>query len=1130
MKLLVCCLTLLLSLSVYSQEETRLALVIGNANYDKGELKNPVNDALLIAETLKKLDFDVILDTNLSNRSALINSINEFGQRRDDYDVGFIYYAGHGIQINSTNYLLPTKVAFESVYNVQDNAVSVQNIMRYLTSATDQVNILILDACRDNPFEGNWDKTRSLKGSGLAKMKAPTGSLIAFSTTAGSTAADGEGENSIYCSSLVKNMMFEGISLDQVFRNVRAEVFKLTNGGQQTEEATQLTGETFYLVKSSFEKQFALIDSLIYDANLNYSTNNKDELSALEIVSSILNKESENRQALIKKGEIYTLLKDYNNALNIYNKAIELYPNNPICYNYRGHLYSSYLLEHDNALDDFNQSIKIDTLYRKPYTHRAYVYFSREDYQSALTDYTKAINLQEDNPVRYIDRAKCYVKLEDFNNAQSDYTSAIDLDSDNPLYLNYRADFYRANKEDYDLALADYATAIKITSDDYQTSVAHNNRSLIYGKQKKYALQIEEFTKAIAIYPIALYYSNRADVYKGLEDYEKALADYTKAIELDSENPQRYIARAACYNLNKQHVLALNDYNTVIRLKDDFYWYYYLRAYTNHYYLSKYEEAIKDFTKSIELDSTKSYSFRDRADAYRELGNKEFAITDIKKAIKIKPSVYLYNSLAIIYWYDKNDSESALLYCESAIKVDSTDIYPYINRIEIYKELEEHKKVLADLNTLISLHPNNDEYYLERADYLHYQESYDSALVDYSKVLEITSDDYSRARAINNRALIYGYQEKFELEIEEYSRAIEIEKDAVWYSNRGAAYEKLELFDKALLDYNQVVLLVPDNSEAWNTRGMLYHRKLDYQSAINDFNQSLKVDESDLYTHYYIADVYYDIGEYPKAIKHITKAINITKSSNVLSQNEKNELITELLGERALTYTSMGEIKKAINDCTESLEINPTNIMASYSLAYAYLRLKDYKSSFTTCDKAINNSEGGGEVFFYIIKGVIYSRMNEIDSAYTLFHHALEINEFPHIPVIIYDMLAKLSIHTRNYDIAIDYCKKGIKNNEKDLNAYNNLSVIYKHQNKPFKAVYNLTKIIPQVLLDKNKALHKDDDLLKDYNGDEKLSITDLYIKRGKLWEIIMDNEEMCADYQKACDLGDCEMLNQYCK
>ena len=1125
--LILLCFPLLL----FSQEEKRLALVIGNANYDKGELDNPVNDALLVAKTLEDLDFDVILDTNLSNRSALNNSIKEFGQRRDDYDVGFVYYAGHGIQINSTNYLLPTKVAFESVYDVQDNAVSVQNIMRYLTSATDQVNVLILDACRDNPFEGNWNKTRSLKGSGLAKMKAPTGSLIAFSTTAGSTAPDGDGVNSVYCTSLVKNMMFDGISLDQVFRNVRAEVFKLTNGGQQTEEATQLTGETFYLVKSNFEKQFALIDSLIYDENLDYSTNERDRISALEIITSILNTDSKNRLALIKKGEIYTLIQDYVNALMIYNKAIELYPNDPVCYMYRGFLYSNYLSKFDNALNDFNQSLKIDSLYRSSYNHRADVYFSLEDYQSALNDYTKAINLQEDNPVRYIDRAECYVKLEDFNNAQSDYTSAIDLDSDNPLYLNNRADFYRVNKEDYDLSLADYATAIKISTNDYQTSRAHNNRAIIYGEQENYTLQIEEYTKAIETYSLALYYSNIADVYKRLENYEKALADYTKAIELDSENPQRYIARANCYNLNKQHVLALNDYNTVIRLKDDYYWYYYTRAYTKSTYLSKHEEAIKDYTKSIELDSTHYYNYRDRSHAYRALGNTELVLTDIKKAINIQPSSYMYNVLGNVYLFDLNDYDNALLSYQSTIMLDSTYIYPYLNRINIYEELEEYEKVLADLNTLITIEPNNDEYYLERADYFNYQGSYDSALADYSKVLELTSDDDSKARAINNRALIYGYQGDIELEIEEYSRALEIKKDATWYFNRGAAYEKLEQFDKALLDYNQMTLLEPDITEVWNTRGLFYHRQLDYKSAINDFNQSLKIDENEPYINYYISDLYYDIGEYKKAIKYSTKAMKIVKSSNVLSQNEKNELITHLLSERALTYTSMGEIKKAINDCNESIEIDSSNITAYYSLAYAYLRLDDYKSSFATCDKAINNSNDGEEVLFYMIKGIIYSRMNEIDSAYTLFYRALEINEYPHIPVLIYDILAKLSIHTQNYDKAIDYSMKAIENNEKDLNAYNNLSIIYENQNKPFKAIIKLTKIIEQVSINELIAPNKDDVLFKDYDENESLLIlSDIYIKRGKLWEIIKDEEEMCEDYQKACDLGDCEMFNANCK
>ena len=180
----------LVSLSVFSQDEKRLALVIGNANYDKGELKNPVNDARLIASTLDSLDFDVILKENLSTKRDMTAAIREFGAKRSEYDVAFVYYAGHGIQVDDENFLLPTKEVFEEEFDVMDYGVSVQSIMRYLEAQTNEVNILILDACRDNPFESNWNTNRSL------------GSLIAFSTDSGQTAPDGDGDNSVYSISL----------------------------------------------------------------------------------------------------------------------------------------------------------------------------------------------------------------------------------------------------------------------------------------------------------------------------------------------------------------------------------------------------------------------------------------------------------------------------------------------------------------------------------------------------------------------------------------------------------------------------------------------------------------------------------------------------------------------------------------------------------------------------------------------------------------------------------------------------------------------------------------------------------------------------------------------------------------
>ena len=236
---------------VLSQEDKRLALVNGNAKYDKVALKNHENDARLIAETLHKLNFDTILATNLETRSSFLDKIYEYGDRRDEYNVGLVFYAGHAVQIGGDNYLLPTKENYNLERDIRNNGVNVSNIMEYIENRSDEVNILILDACRDNPYETQWSETRSISGgNGLAEIPPPTGSLIAFSTTAGSTAPDGDGENSLYTLSLAKYMMEEGLSIYDVFNEVRAEVRDLSkkqNKTQRPEEVNQLLG-TFYFV------------------------------------------------------------------------------------------------------------------------------------------------------------------------------------------------------------------------------------------------------------------------------------------------------------------------------------------------------------------------------------------------------------------------------------------------------------------------------------------------------------------------------------------------------------------------------------------------------------------------------------------------------------------------------------------------------------------------------------------------------------------------------------------------------------------------------------------------------------------------------------------------------------------
>ena len=311
-----------ISISLFSQDEKRLALVIGNANYNKGELKNPVNDARLIASTLDSLNFDVILKENLATKRDMTGAIREFGSKRSEYDVAFVYYAGHGIQVDNENFLLPTKEVFEEEFDVMDYGVSVQNIMRYLRAESNEVNILILDACRDNPFESNWSATRSLKGGGLAKIPPPTGSLIAFSTDSGQTAPDGDGQNSVYTTSLSKNMLLEDTSIDQVFRNIRAEVLAKTEGNQRPVEATQLTGQTFYLKPGTYENEINEIDKILF------SFENIE--NALELCNIILSQDPNYYNALQRKAHALTMLEKYEEADSIYKDLYNIKPSDNI--------------------------------------------------------------------------------------------------------------------------------------------------------------------------------------------------------------------------------------------------------------------------------------------------------------------------------------------------------------------------------------------------------------------------------------------------------------------------------------------------------------------------------------------------------------------------------------------------------------------------------------------------------------------------------------------------------------------------------------------------------------------------------------------------------------------------------
>jgi len=222
--------------------EERLALVIGNSAYNAvSPLDNPVRDARLMAETLERLGFDVTLAAD-AKQIGMKRAIAQFGRKlrsAGEDATGLFYYAGHGVQSFGSNYLLPVDAALADAADLDLVAVEAQSVLRQMASARNRTNIVILDACRNNPFEAVAD----LNESGLAEMKAPTGTFLAYATAPGDVALDGKGENSPFTEALAREITVPGAPVEQVFKQVRRAVLEQSGGGQTPWDTSSLVSD-----------------------------------------------------------------------------------------------------------------------------------------------------------------------------------------------------------------------------------------------------------------------------------------------------------------------------------------------------------------------------------------------------------------------------------------------------------------------------------------------------------------------------------------------------------------------------------------------------------------------------------------------------------------------------------------------------------------------------------------------------------------------------------------------------------------------------------------------------------------------------------------------------------------------
>lgn len=223
----------------------RIALIIGNSNYKYGKnLKNPLSDAKAMEKVLQKVGFKVLKYENC-NQKIMKKSIDKFGTKIKKYKVALFYFAGHGIQVDGKNYLIPVDAKLEYKNDTEYECVRADRVLAKMKGAGSKTNIVILDACRNNPFTRSWDRGGA-RSKGLAFMNAPSGSIIAYSTSPGNTASDGVKEHSFYTSALLKYIDYTNITIEEMFKKVRSHVIKQTNKKQIPWESTSLTGNFYF--------------------------------------------------------------------------------------------------------------------------------------------------------------------------------------------------------------------------------------------------------------------------------------------------------------------------------------------------------------------------------------------------------------------------------------------------------------------------------------------------------------------------------------------------------------------------------------------------------------------------------------------------------------------------------------------------------------------------------------------------------------------------------------------------------------------------------------------------------------------------------------------------------------------
>jgi tetratricopeptide (TPR) repeat protein len=481
------------------------------------------------------------------------------------------------------------------------------------------------------------------------------------------------------------------------------------------------------------------------------------------------------------RGLTYVKLKEYQRAVQDYDRAIELDPTFVAAYSSRALAYSN-LEEYRQAVQDYDRAIKLDPTFIYAYRNRGWAYKQLKEYQRAIEDFDRAIEINPTNAHTYRIRGLTYSNLKEYQQAIQDYDRAIELDPTFVAAYNSRGLAYADLKEQQQ-AIQNYDRAIEL---DPTFVAAYNNRGLAYADLKEQQQAIQDYDRAIELDPndvIAI--CNRGLTYVKLKEYQRAVQDYDRAIELDPTYVTAYYNRGLTYSNLKEYQQAIQDYDRAIELDPTFVAAYSSRAlaYSN---LEEYRQAVQDYDRAIKLDPTLAYAYHSRGLAYSNLEEYQRAIEDFDRAIEINPTYAAYH-----------------------------------NRGRAYTDLKEYQLAIQDCSRAVELNPNNASvFYLLGFNYTWLQDLR-NAIVNFTRCKELDPTDILACWAIEWLGMCLDKEDPGRIKRLETIAAINPQDD-IAYTCFGVAAWLGGNYEMALLELEKAISIDPKVGGAYFWKTMSY--------------------------------------------------------------------------------------------------------------------------------------------------------------------------------------------------------------------------------------------------------------------------------------------------------------------